>query len=47
MEKLRNMNSQLRDNAEFWKEYCEELQNKLNNLRDWKQNLQNIVNQDI
>jgi hypothetical protein len=47
MELLRNMNSKLRDNAEFWKESCEEMQNKLNDLRDWKQNLQNIVNQDI
>lgn len=47
MELLRNMNSKLRDNAEYWKESCEETQNKLNNLRDWKKNLQNIVNQDI
>jgi len=47
MEMLRNMNSQLRDNAEFWKESCEEMQNKLNEMRNWKQNLQNIVNEDI
>ena len=39
MELLRNMNSKLRDNAEYWKESCEETQNKLNNLRDWKKNL--------
>jgi len=47
MEKLRNMNSYLRDNAEFWKEACEEMQNKLNEIREWKQNLQQMVNQDI
>jgi hypothetical protein len=47
MELLRNMNSKLRDNAEFWKESCEEMQNKLNDMRDWKKNLQNIVNEDI
>tara|TARA_B100000579_G_C22632968_1_gene757561 strand:- start:226 stop:561 length:336 start_codon:yes stop_codon:yes gene_type:complete len=47
MEELRNMNSQLRDNAEFWKESCEEMQNKLDEMRDWKKTLQNIVNEDI
>ena len=46
MEEIRNMNSQLRDNAEFWKESCEEMQNKLDDMRDWKKNLQNIVNED-
>lgn len=47
MEELREMNSKLRDNAEYWKESCEEMQNKLDEMRDWKKNLQNIVNKDI
>lgn len=47
MELLRNMNSKLRDNAEFWKESCEEMQNKLDEMRDWQENLRNIANQDI
>lgn len=47
MELLRNMNSKLRDNAEYWKDSCEEMQNKLDELRDWQENLRNIVNQDI
>ena len=47
MEEVRNMNSQLRDNAEFWKESCEEMQNKLDDIRDWKRTLQNIVNEDV
>jgi t-SNARE complex subunit (syntaxin) len=47
MELLRNMNSKLRDNAEFWKESCEQIQNKLDNFRQWKADLQNIVNNDI
>jgi len=47
MELLREMNSKLRDNAEYWKESCEEMQNKLNEMRQWKKNLQDIVNQDI
>ena len=47
MENLRTMNSKLRDNAEYWKESCEEMQNKLNEMREWKKNLQDIVNKDI
>lgn len=47
MELLRNMNCKLRDNAEFWKESCEQTQNKLDNFRQWKADLQNIVNNDI
>lgn len=47
LEELRIMNSKLRENAEYWKESCEELQNKLNEIREWKQNLQQVVNQDI
>jgi CHAD domain-containing protein len=41
------MNFKLRDNAEFWKEYCEQTQNKLNEMRDLQENLRNIANQDI
>ena len=47
MEDLRNMNSQLRDNAEYWKESCEEMQNKLDDFRLWKANLLNIIQEDI
>ena len=47
MELLRTMNSKLRDNAEYWKSSCEEMQYKLDEMREWKKNLQNIVNQDI
>ena len=47
MENLRTMNSKLRDNAEYWKESCEEMQNKLNEMREWKKNLQDIVSKDI
>lgn len=47
LESLRNMNSMLRDNAEFWKESCQELQHKLNDFREWQKNLKNIINEDI
>jgi hypothetical protein len=47
MELLRTMNSKLRDNVEYWKSSCEEMQYKLDEMREWKKNLQNIVNQDI
>ena len=43
MELLRTMNSKLRDNAEYWKESCEELQSKLDEIREWKANLKNII----
>ena len=46
LEDIRNMNTQLRDNAEYWKESCEETQEKLEDLRSWRRNLQNIVNED-
>ena len=45
MELLREMNSKLRDNAEYWKESCREMQNKLNEIRDWRKTLQEIVNE--
>ena len=47
MEEIRNMNTQLRDNAEYWKESCEEMQEKMDDFRSWRKNLQNIVNEDI
>ena len=43
MEDIRTMNTQLRDNAEYWKSSCEELQYKLDEMREWQKNLQNIV----
>lgn len=47
MEEIRTMNSQLRDNAEYWKASCEEMQYKLDEMREWQKNLQNIVNENI
>ena len=47
LEQLRNMNSHLRDNAEFWKESCQEMQYKLDDFREWQKNLKNIINEDI
>ena len=32
---------------QYWKSSCEEMQYKLDEIREWKKNLQNIVNQDI
>lgn len=47
MELLRTMNSQLRDNAEYWKQCCEEMQEKINNYEDWRENLKKSISQDI
>ena len=47
LEKLRTMNSQLRDNAEYWKQCCEEMQEKLDNFNVWKVNLQKEFEKDI
>ena len=47
MEEIRNMNSQLRDNAEFWKESCEELQQKINDFRDRTHHIREILNKDV
>ena len=47
LESLRHMNSKLRDNAEFWKESCQEMQYKLNDFREWRKKLKNIIIEDI
>lgn len=47
MEEIRNANTQLRDNAEYWKESCEELQEKLNDYKEWGEHLREIVNKDV
>ena len=44
MELLRTMNSELRDNAEYWKNSCEEMQETINELTEMRQNIRNIVN---
>ena len=44
MELLRTMNSRLRDNAEYWKNSCEEMQETINELTEMRQNIRNIVN---
>tara|TARA_Y100001933_G_scaffold119990_1_gene119983 strand:- start:3466 stop:3771 length:306 start_codon:yes stop_codon:yes gene_type:complete len=44
MEEIRNMNTQLRDNAEFWKSACEEMQEELNDLNEWKSYIKDCVN---
>tara|TARA_A100001037_G_scaffold63293_1_gene55322 strand:+ start:31262 stop:31543 length:282 start_codon:yes stop_codon:yes gene_type:complete len=47
MEDIRKMNTQLRENAEYWRDSCEEMQDKLDDMRMWKQNLQNMLQEDI
>ena len=47
MEEIRNMNAQLRDNAEFWKESCEELQERLNDYMEWGEQIREIANKDV
>ena len=47
LENVRTINSQLRDNAEYWKKCCEEMQEKINNYEDWKENLKKTISQDI
>ena len=44
MEEIRNMNTKLRDNAEFWKSACEEMQEELNELNEWKSYIKDCVN---
>lgn len=44
MELLRTMNSQLRDNAEYWKNSCEEMQETLDDLLEIKENIRKLVN---
>ena len=44
LEKLRTMNAKLRDNAEYWKNSCEEMQETINELTEMRQNIRNIVN---
>ena len=47
LEKLRTMNAQLRDNAEYWKQCCEEMQEKVDNFNEWKENLRTEFEKDI
>lgn len=44
LEKLRTMNSKLRDSAEYWKNCCEEMQETINEFIELRQNIRNIVN---
>ena len=44
MELLRTMNSELRDNAEYWKNSCEEMQEVINELNELKESIKNLVN---
>jgi hypothetical protein len=44
LEEIRNMNTQLRDNAEFWKNACEEMQDELTDLVIWKSYIKDCVN---
>ena len=43
LEDLRNMNSELRDSAEYWKNSCEEMQETINELLEFKENIKNLI----
>ena len=47
LEKLRTMNSELRDNAEYWKNCCEEMQETLDSYKELIQDARLIINKDI
>lgn len=47
LEKIRLMNSQLRDNAEYWKNCCEEMQETLDSHKELIQDARLIINKDI
>jgi hypothetical protein len=44
MEMLRTLNSHLRDNAEYWKTSCEEMQETINDLLEIKENIRKLIN---
>ena len=43
MEEIRNMNTQLRDNAEYWQNSCEEMQEKINECNELRENIQKLL----
>lgn len=43
LEDLRNMNSELRDSAEYWKNCCEEMQETIDDLLILKENIKKLV----
>tara|TARA_B100000676_G_scaffold198963_1_gene195520 strand:+ start:1148 stop:1453 length:306 start_codon:yes stop_codon:yes gene_type:complete len=43
MEEIRNANSQLRDNAEYWKESCEEMQEKINEHTELQEKIKKLL----
>ena len=43
MEEIRNMNTQLRDNVEYWKESCEEMQEKINEYTELHEKIQKLL----
>ena len=47
LEKIRLMNSQLRDNAEYWKNCCEEMQETLDSHKELIQDVRLMINKDI
>ena len=43
LEELREMNTQLRDSSEYWKSACEEMQEEIDELEDWKRHIKTYV----
>ena len=43
MEELRDMNAGLRDCAEYWRSACEEMQEEIDELEDWKKHIKAYV----
>ena len=43
LEDLREMNTQLRDNIEYWKDACEQLQETATDLEAWKTHIKVYV----
>lgn len=43
LEELRDMNTQLRDSAEYWKSACDEMQMEIDELEEWKRHIKSYV----
>lgn len=43
LEDLRNMNSELRDSTEYWKNCCEEMQDTIDEMSELKEIIRNLV----
>ena len=43
MEQIRNANTQLRENVEYWQNSCEEMQEKINECSELRENIQKLL----